>query len=31
MTTKFYSIIAAAALFAPFALGVMNQAAQIVA
>jgi hypothetical protein len=29
--TKFYSLIAAAALFAPFAMSVLNQAAQIVA
>jgi hypothetical protein len=29
--TKFYSLIAAAALFMPFAMSVMNQAAQIVA
>jgi hypothetical protein len=31
MTTKFTSLLMAAALFVPFALGVMNQAAQIVA
>jgi hypothetical protein len=31
MTTKFYSLLAAAALFMPFAYSVMNQAAQIVA
>jgi hypothetical protein len=31
MTTKFYSLLAATALFVPFALSVMNQAAQIVA
>lgn len=30
MTTKIYSLIAAAALFVPFAMSVMNQAAQIV-
>jgi len=29
--TKFYSLIAAAALFVPFALSVLNQASQIVA
>ena len=29
--TKFYSLIAAAAVFVPVALSVMNQAAQIVA
>lgn len=29
--TKFYSLIAAAALFVPFAMTMMNQAAQIVA
>jgi len=29
--TKFYSLIAAAALFAPFAMSMMTQAAQIVA
>lgn len=29
--TKFYSIILAAALFVPFALSALNQAAQIVA
>jgi len=28
---KFYALIAACAVFAPFALSVMNQAAQIVA
>lgn len=27
--TKFYSLIAAAACFAPFAMSVMNQAAQM--
>jgi len=29
--TKFYALIAACAVFAPIAMGVMNQAAQIVA
>lgn len=29
--TKFYSLIAAAALFAPFAMSMMNQATQIMA
>lgn len=29
--TKFYSLLAAAAVFAPFAMSVMNQAAQMVA
>jgi hypothetical protein len=29
--TKFYSLIAACAVFAPFAMAAMNQAAQIVA
>jgi hypothetical protein len=29
--TKFYSVFAAAALFAPFAMSMMNQAAQIMA
>jgi hypothetical protein len=29
--TKLYSLIAAAAVFAPFALSVLNQATQIVA
>ena len=29
--TKLYSLIAAAALFAPFAMATLNQAAQIVA
>jgi hypothetical protein len=29
--TKFYALIAACAVFIPVALGVMNQAAQIVA
>lgn len=29
--TKFYSLIAAAAIFIPFAFAAMNQAAQIVA
>lgn len=29
--TKFYCLIAAAAVFAPFAMTVLNQAAQIVA
>jgi hypothetical protein len=29
--TKFYSLIAACAVFAPFAMTAMNQAAQIVA
>ncbi len=28
--TKFYALIAACAVFAPFAMGVMHQAAQIV-
>jgi len=31
MTAKFTSLIAAAALFVPFAMSVMSQAAQIVA
>ena len=29
--TKFYALIAACALFAPFAMATLNQAAQIVA